>query len=448
MARLVLFIACMTNRRTWQVRRGPPPFATAAAILVLAGGVAHAQSLDSLIARAMKSNPRIVAARAAQAAAAEAASPAGALPDPMLMLRAYDTPIERPSPTNADMAGVELTQMLPFPGKRGLMRASMREESAMLGAQADRVALDVVAELREAYAEHYALSRKREVLRSSIDLLTATAAIVRTRYEVGAAPMQDLLKMMVELEEEKNRLVVLDARVPGVIARIQGLVGGAAYEALGAPALPDTVRPASEVADLESEAMATQPMIRMRERALAQAEVDLRLAAREGLPDLTIGAEYMANRDMPDTWTAMFGFNIPIWRGSRYRPMVRSAEQRKAAAIAELEQSRNETRVMVAELAAMLQGSRSMVNLYRSTVMPRAEQSLDAARAAYQTDRIAFMDLLDAHRSLLGFRLMAEDAMAEHLVNLARLDRELGRPATASSDPKADGREIGDEDER
>jgi outer membrane protein TolC len=204
------------------------------------------------------------------------------------------------------------------------------------------------------------------------------------------------------------------------------------------------------LADLEARALSAQPMIRMQARAVAQAEANVRLAGRERYPDFTIGAEYMANRDMPDTWTGMLGLNIPIRRGSLYGPKIREAREHKAAVEADLAQAQIETAAMVRETAAMLRGARAMVNLYRMTVIPRAEQSLEATRAAYQTDRVEFLDLLDGHRTLLEFRMMAEEAIAEYLASRAQLDLAVGEmagiPGAALRDEGLN--RIGDDDDR
>jgi outer membrane protein TolC len=66
------------------------------------------------------------------------------------------------------------------------------------------------------------------------------------------------------------------------------------------------------------------------------------------------------------------------------------------------------------------------VELYRTTLLPQAEQSLRVAEAAYQSDRIDFLNLLDSDRTLVDFRLEYFRNLAEYGKNVAHLERALG----------------------
>ncbi len=57
------------------------------------------------------------------------------------------------------------------------------------------------------------------------------------------------------------------------------------------------------------------------------------------------------------------------------------------------------------------------MELYRTTVLPQAEQTLEAAQAGYRTDRADFLDLIDAERTLLDYQL-------EYIRALVRLEQQ------------------------
>jgi outer membrane protein TolC len=81
---------------------------------------------------------------------------------------------------------------------------------------------------------------------------------------------------------------------------------------------------------------------------------------------------------------------------------------------------------MVRDAYTMASTSKTLVELYRDSVLPQAQQSLASARAAYETDRVGFLELLDAQRSLLDFRLEYQDALAMYLKSLADLGVAVG----------------------
>jgi outer membrane protein, heavy metal efflux system len=385
-------------------------------------------SLDSLLAVAMRDNPRILAARAAYSAARERVSPAGALPDPMLMFTAEGAPITTPSPTNAPTGKVALTQMFPFPGKQGLMKAGMAEEAGMARAQVDRTRLEVASDLHAAYYELDRLYRSIDLLDQTRTTMEMLADIARSRYATGTAQQMDLLKASVEAAQEGNKLAILRAQLPAAAARLNAILGRPSDAPLARPALADTSLAVPDAEALERRAEELQPMLKMRDGGVRKSGYDLRLAKRERLPDFTLGVEYMNMRDMPDAWTAMAGLTLPIWRGNKSGPNIRSAEQSLTAARADRLQAENEVRFMVRDAYAMTVAARGTVELYRASVLPMAEASFASSKAAYETGRTGFLDLLDAERMLLDSRMEYLDAMAEYMTSRAALGLAVGDP--------------------
>lgn len=393
-----------------------------------AGGAASPTSLQSLLDAAMRENPGLRAAEASYAAARERVSPAGALPDPMVMFSAEGTPIRTPSPTNAEMGKITLTQMIHFPGKRGLMRSAMAEEAEMARAQLERRRLEVAADLHGAY---YDLGRIHE----SIDLLLEAratmemfASIARARYATGSAQQMDMLKASVELAQESSKLAIMRAELPAAIARVNIIVGRSPDAPIDRPVLPDSIPDLPAIDLLEARTTELQPMLKMKDREVRRSDFALRLARRERFPDFTVGVEYMNVKEMPDSWMGMAGINLPIWRGSKLGPNRRSAEQALAAARAGRSQTENEVRLMTRESLAMAVAARETLSLYRDSVLPQAEASLASSKAAYETGRAGFLDLLEAQRMLLDSRMGFAEAKAEYLKGRATLGLAVGDP--------------------
>jgi outer membrane protein, heavy metal efflux system len=384
--------------------------------------------VDSLLAAAMRDNPRIRAAAAAYSAAEERVSPAGALPDPMLMFSAENAPVSDPSPRNATTGKFTLTQMFPFPGKQGLMKSGMAAEAEMSRAQFDRTRLEVASDLHAAVADLYRLNESIDLLersRTAMEMFTQTA---RTKYTTGSVPQTDLLKAMVELAKESNMLLTLRAQLPAAVARVNAILDRPPESPIGRPSPADTTMGDEDARALEQRAIEMQPMLKMRGSAVHKSELDLRLARKEGLPDFTLGVEYMNEKEMPDTWTAMAGLTLPIWRGNKVGPLRRGAEQELTASRAEQEREENQTRFMVRDAYAMAVAARAMARLYRESVLPQAEASLASSKSAYETGRSGFLDLLDAQRMLLESRIGYQDAIAELTKSRAALGLAVGDP--------------------
>jgi cobalt-zinc-cadmium efflux system outer membrane protein len=185
--------------------------------------------------------------------------------------------------------------------------------------------------------------------------------------------------------------------------------------------------------------MAAQPMLRMRERAVARESHGLKLARREGLPDLVLGAGYMAMKEGPDSWMGMLGVTLPVWRGAKVGPLRREAEARLEQARAERDAARNDALRMLREAWGMAAGARAMARGYADAVIPQAEQALASARTAYETHAIGFLDLLDAQRSWRQARLAHQQALAEWRLALVELARVAGDGAALGLPPGDEG---------
>jgi outer membrane protein TolC len=149
------------------------------------------------------------------------------------------------------------------------------------------------------------------------------------------------------------------------------------------------------------------------------AEAAERLAGREIWPDLTLGVQY-GWRPM-DTGTdhmlsLMLGFRLPIWAGSRQLAMRRETRAMRDMAEADLAAMAATTRGRVGELDAEVHRDRTLLQLYRTTVLPQARTTVASALSAYRVGGVDFMTLLDAR--------MSENRYRQEIV---RLEADLGR---------------------
>jgi outer membrane protein, heavy metal efflux system len=121
-----------------------------------------------------------------------------------------------------------------------------------------------------------------------------------------------------------------------------------------------------------------------------------------------------------DMLTGMISINVPIRRG-RLDAGVSEARARLAAAgrDAHVREYRLETELKSA-LFARRDGERRL-QLYGSTLLPKARQSLAATEAAYRAGEAGFSDLIDAQRILLEFQLAHERAAADRAIAQARV---------------------------
>ncbi len=112
----------------------------------------------------------------------------------------------------------------------------------------------------------------------------------------------------------------------------------------------------------------------------------------------------------------MLGVRLPIWAGSRQFAMRDESRAMRDMAVADLAAMAATTRGRVAELEADFRRARTLLELYRTTVLPQADATVASSLAAYRVGGVDFMTLLDARMDLTRYHQ-----------ETIRLEAELGR---------------------
>jgi outer membrane protein TolC len=179
---------------------------------------------------------------------------------------------------------------------------------------------------------------------------------------------------------------------------------------------------------------ATSPELRALDRRAAAARAGIEVAKKGFYPDFVIGAEYtfLGTTSLPgapdpgeDALGLRMGLSLPFWSG-RPGARLRESQAREIASRASLREAANRlSSDLELALYRMRDGDRR-VDLYRNTLLPKAEESLAAALAAYETGSASFLDYLDSERVLLEFLLAAARADSDRAQALATVERITG----------------------
>ncbi len=420
--------------------------------LFVAGGIVLGQSigpsvaaqvplrLDDLYRALPSASPRIAAAAALARAAEARVAPARTLPDPQLQLGLMNRQL--PGLGLQDPLGmnqIQLIQMFPTAGKLGLAGRAAAERATAQQARADEVGWDVRARAAMGFYDLYQMDRSIGVARETLRLLQDLAKVAETMYGVGAGRQVDVLRAQVEIARMQEEILRMEAGRAAARARLNALLARGPASALGLPILPlfpDSLVPLDS---LVAEAETHRPMVRAGEADVRSAEATARGARREIWPDLEVGVQYgqrpMAGGGTDRMVSLMLGVNLPVFAGNRQFAMRRETEAMRAMARADLDEMRAETRGRVGELYAAVERARRLGELYRTTILPQAETTVQSAQSSYRTGAVDFMTLLDDQMTVNRYRqdLIALDA--ERGTALAELEMLLGRelfdPASA-----------------
>ena len=390
---------------------------------------ADVSPLSKLIQEAQQNNPEIRAMAHSYAAASRSAGSAGALPDTQIMLQHLSVGSPRPFAgyTNSDFAyiGLGASQELPWPGKRKLRSQAAALQADVAGAEAGAVSRTVMEQLKVSYYRLAYLQQTIAILERDGKLLSDMEETAESRYRVGKASQQEVLKaqlqrtrLLQDITRNKSEQAVEQTQIKRLLGRPQNSADIMA-EPLRERVLPD------DLPELFREAAEKNPEIAARKASAALAGKMVELAHKEFRPDF--GVQYMyqnTDRRFRDYYMATFTVTLPN-RGRRRAELAQALEEQQAAG-ASLDAEMQRRMADIAEQYQHARESAEQLKIYREGLMPQAEATFRAAMAAYQSNRQDFETLLSSFRDVLQFEQDYQKQLSEHESALARLESLTG----------------------
>lgn len=436
--------------------------AACSAAALISAPVARAQQrpdVDSLAREAVAINSSIRAAEARLTGARERVSPAGAWPDPMLMLgvmnvmiggeksAAHGVPMG-PDPMRMNVIGVE--QTIPFPGKPSLARREARAQLREAEAELARIRFDVQTQVRRAYYDVAFHTRALEIVERNAAVLASLIAASEVRYVSAGASQVEVLNARLEatrLGETASELV--EAR-RGAVARLNALlqrptdtpvraefphavIAAAAPQsaaratfvsgALGARAADSPLKTPEELQVL---AQRSSPDLLRRRAIIEAAQARAALSGRDYLPDVTASLEYGQRTDLPDMVSARVAVPLPVFKRRKQDRLAASARTDVAAAEAEHVAAEQEVFARIAELHADLERQRTRLALYVGALIPQGQATVQASLASFQTGRTSLFEVLGHQTALFRYETEYFRALTDFARGLAELEQIVG----------------------
>jgi outer membrane protein TolC len=421
--------------------------------LAAAQDSAHAPRLElgDVYREVRVASPRLQAARALAVAARARVAPARLPPDPQLQLGFMNYELPRLAPMDQiGMAQIQLMQMIPTAGKRGLLGRVAGARADAVSERASEIDWDVRAKAAFAFYDLYATDRGLEVARQTLRLLENILRTAESMYRVGEGRQADVLRAQVELGRMVEDTIRMTAMRTGMAGRLNAILNRQANAEVLSPALPafpDSIPLADSLVAL---AIGGRPMVKAGEREVAAVRAEASLARKAIWPDLAIGMQYGQRGAAGGTermGSLMLGASIPVFAGRRQLRMRQEAAAMSQMAEADLAAMRADTRAAVIEAYANLVRARHLAALYRTTIIPQAEATVASALAAYRVGAVDFMTLLDDGMTANRFRreLFAHEANEGQAWSELEMlvGRELWNPnaVSAQSPPRSEREE-------
>ncbi len=401
--------------------------------------------LQALIDEALKANSEVQQMAHLRSASQEAVRPAGALDDPEFAFILKDVPTNtwRLDQDEMTQKMLEISQKFPFPGKRRL-----RAEVAGEQARADGfVYRDKVNEIRAkvimaywglslAYTAFDITSRNKQFWEQVVQ-------VAETRYGVGLGQQADVLQAQVELGNYLDRLFQWRQRQETLVADLNALRSKPPTAPVERPRSLQSRPYSLKLEDLLRRAE-DRPQLQALKALVAKQERAVDLARKEYYPDVTISLNYgfrenlgpPLNEKIPNMFGAKMMVNLPIWHGSKIKPMIRGEEARQKAALASHQSAWNQLAAALRDRHAKLQRLSEQIRLYEQGIIPQSRQAAEASLAAYRVGAMDFSQLYQNQIAAFNAELQLQEYLKEFEENWAELEWLVGQELPRSPEGK------------
>ncbi len=391
------------------------------------------ESLSDLEALAVTSNPSLRRLRREAAAARARANHVGRLPDPTLGANFFTAPIE--TAAGSQRANVTLMQTLP-----SLKRLNAQTQQACLEALAleqihEIERLKTIGDVRAAWYRRYVLSKQIETAlanQRALKLLIDTAISI---LPLGRGSASDVQMGIVEYSRLEERLLKLKQQLASNRAELNRLAGRRADIPIQVPRQLDVSLPNWSHEMLRQLALENQPAIASARIRAEAAQWGVEVARLNRRPDITFNASWFAIDDNrpastivvigEDAWSVGGHVTIPLWRG-KYEAMHREANWKHAAAQASIQEAMQAYDSLVSDLWEQAQAASETARLYRDTIIPEAQRTLQVDQESYADGSVEFDRTIRDFRTVLDLELGYHQARGRLATALARLCQATG----------------------
>ena len=390
--------------------------------------------LEALIQEAIENNPDLAVLQQRLAAERSRIPQAGALMDPMFKVDFSNVPLNEMDFDSSPMSGIQLmlSQRLPYWGNRDA-RQRMAEQTAMAmeATYLDRQGIIINLVKQSCYTLVF-LDQAIEITIENEELLRDFIRITQTKYAVGTGLQQDVLKAQVALSSLKDRFIQLRRQRGHAAAELNTVLNRPPQRPVGRVAVGPPSPFTYDAEDLQAIALEQRPALRELQAQVGHWLAAEDLARAEYRPDFDLSAGYRQrsfDRDPvagSDFISVALTANLPIYTGRKQDQRSQEVRARRRAAEAQLQAQRQQIFLQIQKLVIDIGAHQEQMELFKTAIIPQAEQSLAAAMAGYQVDKVDFLTLLNNQVSLQNFEIDYLRHRMAYEKGLARVEATVG----------------------
>jgi outer membrane protein len=295
--------------------------------------------------------------------------------------------------------------------------------------------LDLILKVKEAYFGILQADKALEVARKAVESLESHVRVSKSFYEVGMIPINDLLKVEVELKNAEQDLVA--ARRASRLARalFNTVLARPITSPVGVQDLLTYVPERGEFSFFLESALKTRPEIKVLDINILQTDQRIRATKSKNYPEVAFTYDYIkegddlgvSGSDFHDAghWEAMVGLKWTFWEWGKTYYEVKELEGLKE----ELDRTKmaliDQISLEVKEALLTIEEAENAIPTTKKAV-EQGEENLRVNEERYKAQVTTITEVLDAQTLLTQARTNYYNALYAHHLARARLQRAVG----------------------
>ena len=392
-------------------------------ISLLPLGLIRGQSLNEYLKEAGENHPGIQAVYHEYHAALEKVPQVGTLPDPKLSFGYFVSPVEtRLGPQQFKFS---MSQMFPWFGTLKEQEKAATEKARIKYQQFVDLKNQVYQEVKSQWYELYKTNQAIRITKENLDILNSLETISRRNYETGIGQMADVLRIEVNIREQKNKLADLQDKLSTQKIDFKLLLNRSESNSIK---VPENIQ--LHTFDIMSyrDSIRNHPKMKALNHEKTALEHQYEADQKKGYPSLSLGLDYAiigTRQDMQvdnsgrDVIMPMVGISLPLYR-KKYNAMKKETKLKLQAVKSEKQNRLNTLSSQYKKAEEKYLNAHRKVDLYEQQV-EETEKIYSLLKTNYSTDGENFFELLRTQLNVQKYKLKLDQAKADQNIAVSQL---------------------------
>jgi cobalt-zinc-cadmium efflux system outer membrane protein len=397
-------------------------------LLPITGGAQEPASqltLDRAVELYLEGNLELQAARYRVERSAADQIAARLRPNPVLTVSAENFAVSGPLPfQRLYEVGFSYSETIELGGKRRIRQEVADLSVSVAEAQLANTLRQGVSEVKHLYYEALLARATVQIAMENRDTFQQLLRVNLVRFQQGAIPEGDLLKVRLERVKFDSAVQQADLGLRQSMIRLQERLGQSGYDSVEISG--DLVFAPLDLSleALKEMALSERPDIQAARLDVELADRRLVLERAQNAPDLLpfVGYKRVANDN-----TVLFGLSLPLRVRDRNEAGIARAAADGRIVQTQVGLIRNRILAEVELAFRAYETARNQVNVFRTELLQQADESRNIALLAYEEGATELLPLLEAQRTRAEIRRQFFRTLFDYQLSLLQLELAVGK---------------------